>query len=48
MEVYYINKTTGEVIDNQREAVHWLVNGSDVSVIRFVKGEWIELTVWEH
>ena len=48
MKLWYMNETTGELIDNHNHAMMWFNQGENIILLQERGGEWVKRGSWEH
>lgn len=48
MKLWYMNNSTGELIDNHNHAMMWFNLGENVILLQNRGGEWVKRGSWEH
>ena len=48
MKLWYMNETTGELIDNHSHAMSWFNQGNNIVLLQERGGEWVKRGSWEH
>ena len=47
-KLWYMNETTGELIDNHNHAMMWFNQGENITLLQNRGGEWVKRGSWEH
>jgi hypothetical protein len=48
MKLWYMNNSTGELIDNHNHAMMWFNQGESITLLQERGGEWVKRGSWEH